>query len=110
MIVVTVSLWPGGDERLARVLGHADIFNDGSQMDDAGGLGEVGDYEYRLVERKSTVSRSKLRKRTGRVIGFRSGHIQRRVADGRCRRAGRSGRLRVPPSGAEVHSEPEQAA
>src|ERR1017187_4613508 len=70
MIVVTVSLWPGGDERLARVLGHADIFNDGSQVDDAGGLGEVGDYEYRLVERKSTVSRSKLRKRTGRVIGF----------------------------------------
>jgi len=70
MIVVKIELWPCGNKSLRREIARAEIANDGVMADEDGRLYELGNYEYELREKRSDVTRSKLRKRSGHVYAF----------------------------------------
>lgn len=53
MIVVRVELWPGGDEKAAREIGSAYIWN-------ASNLAEISDYGFRLTHRKEGADREEV--------------------------------------------------
>jgi hypothetical protein len=63
MVVVTVALWPGGDEKRAKVLGIAQISNEG-------GTEQVGRYDVCLLKAGSPMGKGRRVWKRGQVVGF----------------------------------------
>ena len=60
MMVVTIEMWPGGDERRKRLLGRAEIANDGT------GTNTTANYSVRVFQK----GKARRLWRTTRVTGF----------------------------------------